>query len=94
MSVHPTAAKGLSTSFGAAEWHIVTCEYLPRVGGISDYTSVLITMNPTPSVNAARAARRVSTISPRPTPCPTSTAAPADTPSGTMNVNAAMLSAT
>ena len=56
--------------------------------------SAVVAMNATPHASAARAARRAPGMSPRPTACPTSTAAAAEIPSGTMNVSEARLIAT
>ena len=50
-------------------------------------------MNPTPIMIAVQPAALALRGSPRPSACPTRTAAADETPNGTMNVNAAMFSA-
>ena len=51
-------------------------------------------MNPAPTISAAAGRAAHAAASPRPTACPTITAAALDTPSGTMNVSDARFSAT
>ena len=65
-----------------------------RSRGAKLSTRALTDMNPAPTPNPARPARRAAAASPAPTARPTSTEAADDTPSGTMKVSEAMLIAT